>query len=419
MTSKKRVVITGSGIASPLGNQVAAYCQNLYHGQYGIGPITTFDAAKQTTKLGASLDPIPIPGCLSPRERKTCSNLSMISIHCVEQAMKQAKLNMTEVDSDEAGVIVGSGNINIYDLNEPFRALLQDDRPMSPSTIPVNMPASTPSQIAIKYGLHGIVKCVSTACAAGFTAIADGARLIRNGEQRVMIAGGADLSICPLMVHGWERLRVLSGEQDDPSLVCRPFDKERRGIALGDGAAYVVLESYEDAVARGALILAELSGFFQNSDSLNLVKPDSTRQVRCINKALQQAGLEPAEIGMIYAHATATKLNDLVEYESLLEVFQERLKTIPLCGLKSMIGHTMGASGPMALIAALGTLQADYFYPIPNLTQLEEGMALRITTEGQILKGVEHILLNAFAFGGTNVSLVVSKTDKHNILKQE
>ncbi len=409
MTTKKRVVITGSGIASPLGNDVETYCQNLLQGRYGIRPITTFDTTNQKINLGANLDPIPIPEHLTPLEQKMSSNLSLISVFCVEQAIKQANLDFSQENRNEIGVIVGSGFINLYDVEGFYEKLFVLNQLSSPTTIPLNMANAPASRIAMTYGLTGVVKCVSTACSSGFTALVDSAQLIQDGYQEIMIAGGSDLVLCKTLALAWERMRVLTKEKEDPALACRPFDQNRDGIVLGDGAAFFVLESFEHAIERGATILAEITGIFHNSDSLDLVKPDSEKEIYCIERTLQRADLQPDDIDMIYAHATGTKLNDITEYQSLLAVFEERLSEIPVCGLKSMLGHTMGASGPMALVAALGTLQSGNFYPIPNLNHLEEDMDLLITTTGQTLPNVNHILINTFAFGGINVCLVVSK----------
>jgi 3-oxoacyl-[acyl-carrier-protein] synthase II len=409
MTTPKRVVITGAGIASSLGNNVDTYCEKLYRGQYGLGPITTFDTSTYATKLGACLDPIPMPTCLSEQEQKMSSKLSLLSLFCAEQAVSQASVDFTQVDATRAGVIVGSGFLNLYDLENYNERFFLQGPWKSPLTIPLNMGNAPASRIAITYNCRGVIKGVSTACASGFTAIADSFNLIQAGEQEVMIAGGSDLIMCKTIVAAWEGMRVVAKEKDNPALACRPFDRDRRGIALGDGAAFFVLESYKHAAQRGAKILAEVKGVFQNSDSLDLVKPNAQGEIHCIEQTLQNANLQPADIGMIYAHATGTRLNDTVEYESLHAVFNEKLKHIPLCGLKAMIGHTMGASGPMALTAALGTLKSGYFYPIPNLVNLEEGMDLQITTKGRPLNPVDNILLNAFAFGGINVCLVISK----------
>ncbi len=408
MTHKHRVVVTGSGIASPIGNDVETYCHNLYQGRYGIGPITTFDTQNQATKLGACLDPIPTPTNLTLLQQKMSSKLSLLSVFCVEQAVVQAKLDFAQEDSEQLGVIVGSGFQNLYDLENFYENFYASNRPSAPSTIPLNMGNAPASRIAMTYNLHGVVKSVSTACSSGFTALLDSVHLIRDGQQAVMIAGGSDLVLCQTIVTAWERLRVLSREKTDPALACRPFDQGRRGIVLGDGAAFFVLESYEHAVQRQAPILAEITGMAQNSDSLDLTKPDTRGEIRCIEQVMAQAKVRPTDIGLIQAHATGTRLNDSAEYESLQAVFGQHLKQIPLCGLKSMLGHTMGASGPMALVAALGTFQSNYFYPIPNLESLEAGMELRFTTMGQIIDPVAHSLINTFAFGGINVCLIIS-----------
>ncbi len=409
MTDKQRVVITGSGIASPIGNDVDTYCQNLYQGQYAIGPITTFDTTDHTTKLGACIATIPSPGNLTPLEAKMSSQLSLLSAFAAEQAVVQSGLDFSVENPQQVGVIVGSGFQNLYDLEDFYQKFYKHTGRPSPTTIPLNMGNAPASRIAMTYDLKGVVKSVSTACSSGFTALLDSVQLIAEGKQEVMITGGSDLVVCETIVTAWERMRVLTREKEDPALACQPFDQNRKGIVLGDGAAFFVVESYEHAKQRNAPILAEVTGMFQNSDSLDLVKPDSEGEIRCIEQSLTQANVIPEDMGMIYAHATGTRLNDTVEYQSLHEVFGTHLKEIPLCGLKSMLGHTMGASGPMALVAALGSLQSGYVYPIPNLNQLEEGMELRIKTTGETVESINHILINTFAFGGINVCLVISK----------
>jgi 3-oxoacyl-(acyl-carrier-protein) synthase len=404
----RRVVITGGGVASSLGNDVETYCQALYQGRCGLGPITTFDASAFSTRLGACLDPIPIPTCLTEMEQQLSSKLSLVSLFCAEQAISQARLDFAQEDVHRLGVMVGSSFLSLYDLENYYETFFAGRVRKSSLTLPLNMSYAPASRIALKYGLKGVVQSVSTGCASGFTAIADSFRLIRAGEQDVMIAGGSDLVLCKTILMAWEGMRVLSDETE-PTLACRPFDRDRRGMALGDGAAFFVLEAYEYAIHRGATILAEIKGAFQNSDSLSLVKPDVQGEIHCIEQTLHQAHLQPADIGMIYAHATGTRLTDTTEYESLAAVFKEWLKLIPVCALKAMIGHPQGASGPMALVAALDTLESGNFYPIPNLANLEEGMDLLITTEGQKLAAVDNILLNTFAFGGINACLIVSK----------
>jgi 3-oxoacyl-[acyl-carrier-protein] synthase II len=408
MLKKHRVVITGSGVASPTGNNVETYCHNLYQGRYAIGPITTFDTTKTSTKLAACLNPIPAPTNFTPLQAKMSSQLSLLAAFCVEQAVGQAGLDFSKEDSNQAGVIVGSGFQNLYDLENFYQKFYQFNERPAPSTIPLNMGNAPASRIAMTYNLTGMVGGVTTACSSGFTAISDSYRLIRDGYQQVMIAGGCDLTVCATIVNAWERMRVLSKEKKNPALACRPFDQNRSGVVLGDGAAFFVLECYDHAVRRGAPILAEISSVFQNSDSLDLVKPDSTFESRCIEQTIRRAGLAPADIDMIYAHATSTRLNDTTEYQSLQLVFGEQLPNIPICALKSMLGHTMGASGPMALVAALKSLKSGYFYPIPNLETLEDGMDLLITTTGKILAPSNHILINTFAFGGINVGMIIS-----------
>lgn len=195
----------------------------------------------------------------------------------------------------------------------------------------------------------------------------------------------------------------------DPTLACRPFDRERTGILLGEGAALFVLEEREHALSRGAHILAEIAGSHQNSDSLDLVKPDGASETRCMAAALADAGIEPGEIQLVHAHANGTRLNDETEYGAMVRLFQDHLPHVSVCAIKAMIGHTMGASGPLAVAAGLGSLAEGLVYPVPNLRELDEGMDLKIVRTGEIHLDLRHIMVNTFAFGGINVSLVISK----------
>ncbi len=405
---KQRVVITGCGVASPLGNNLADFCRHLHAGRFGIRPISRYDTTPYTTKVAAELDPIPQPTHL-PTQRKLNNAISTVCLCCAEQAIDTAQLDLSTYNREQVGVILGSGFLNLYDLEASYETMFTvSPLKVSPLTVPVNMGSSPANRVGMAYGLQGIIKSVTTACSSGLTALLDSVRLIQHGEQQVMLTGGADLVTCESLMVAWERLRVPS-KVTDPTLACRPFDRARSGIVMGDGAAFFVLESLAHAQQRQAPILAEVRAISQTADSVDLVKPDAAGEVRCLQTVLAKAALSPTDIGLIHAHGTSTTLNDAVEYEALSTVFGAHLADIPLCAIKAMLGHTMGASGSLALAAALGTFQDGYIYPIPNLTQLDEGMRLRVSQTGQLDPTIDHILINTFAFGGINNCLIVSK----------
>ncbi|MBP7961221.1 MAG: beta-ketoacyl-[acyl-carrier-protein] synthase family protein [Caldilineaceae bacterium] len=408
-SSKHRVVITGCGVASPLSSDWAGYCRALHAGRYAATPLPE-GAASSRTKLGARLDPIPQPQSLTPLQLKMSSNLTRLSLFCAEQAWAQAGLPHDAEFGERAGVMVGSGFLNLADLDPVYAQFYDQGVPPPPTTIPLHMGNAPASRIAMTFGLHGMVMSVTSACSSGSSALLQSVRLIQEGRQDLMVAGGSELLICRSLVLAWERLRVLSQEQTDPSLACRPFDRERTGILLGEGAALFVLEERDHALARGAHILAEIAGGHQNSDSLDLVKPDGASEARCMVAALADAGIGPEEIQMVHAHANGTRLNDETEAGAMTQVFQSHLPGISVCAIKAMIGHTMGASGPMAVAAGLGSLAEGWVYPVPNLGELDQGMDLQIARTGEIRPDLEHIMVNTFAFGGINVSLVFSRS---------
>ncbi|MFK7802512.1 MAG: beta-ketoacyl synthase [Anaerolineae bacterium] len=410
--SKKRVVITGLGIASPLGNTAEEYCQRLFNGEMGIRPIQdNVDLSEVKATYAAQLWPLPEPTWKNRIDQKNSSLLSAVTLFAAQQAVAQSGLNPAELDKAKCGVIVGSGFHNLYDLEKTYQDFYRHGKKMATLTIPKNMSSAPATRIAISYGFQGIVSSVSSACSSGFTAIRDSMRLIQSGAQDMMITGGSDLVVCETLLMAWERMRVTS-QGATPELGCRPFDQSRSGIVLGDGVVSIVLESLESAKARGATILAEIKAVFQNSDSLDLVKPNPAGEIACMQTALAHAGLRPDEIDLIFPHATGTRANDTIEYEAMDAVFGEHLQKTPVCALKSMLGHTMGASGPMSIAAALGSLSDGYVYPVPNLEELEAGIDLKILTAGEKRSNIKNILINTFAFGGINVSLVLGSLQK-------
>ncbi|MEM8860994.1 MAG: beta-ketoacyl-[acyl-carrier-protein] synthase family protein [Chloroflexota bacterium] len=410
----KRIVITGIGVATPLGNAQEEYCERLFAGEMGIRPIADHvDLSDVKSTYASQLWPLPEPAWKNRIDKKNSSLVTAVTLFAAQQSLAQSNFEPTSVDPRRCGVIIGSGFHNLYDLEATYQDFYRHGTKMHTLTIPKNMSSAPATRIAMTCGFKGIVSSVSSACSSGFTALRDSVRLIQSGEQELMVTGGSDLVVCETLLMAWERMRVTSSG-DSPEELCRPFDKSRAGIVLGDGVVSLVIESLESARARGATVLAEIKSIFQNSDSLDLVKPNPEGEIHCMQTALCQAEVEPDQIDLIYPHATGTRANDTVEYEALAAVFQQHLTNIPVCPLKALLGHTMGASGPMSLAAAIGSLSEGYIYPMPNLVELEDDMDLNILTKGEKRPDIQNILINTFAFGGINVSLVLSKFEQSN-----
>lgn len=403
-----RVVITGVGVASPLGNSLETYSQRLYAGEMGIGPIRALPRHGYKSTYAAQLLPLPEPTWASPKEKKNSSLVSAVTLFAAEQALTQSRLDLDALDKKRCGAIIGSGFHNLYDLEAVYHGYYGEGKKIPTLTIPKNMSSAPATWIGMRYGFKGVMSSVSSACSSGFSALRESVELIRSGRHTLCVTGGVDLMICESLLIAWERMLVTS-RSDDPFYGCTPFDQDRTGIVLGDGAVMLVLESLAHAKGRGAPILAEIEAIFQNSDSVDLVKPHAAGEIDCMRMALEQAELTSQEIDLIFPHATGTRANDTVEYEALQAVFGADLAETPIAAIKSMIGHTMGASGPMSLAAALGSLEHGYLYPLPNLRQLEEGIEIDVATHGRLRDQIDNIMINTFAFGGINVCAIVSK----------
>lgn len=407
---KRRVVITGAGVLSPLGHDLDAFCDALHKGQVAIRA-ARYDAPGGTThRMVAPLDEVPLADYIPAVESRFFSQLSRAATFCAEKAIQNASLDVENIDSTAAGVVFGSGFINLYDLEFVYdKFFTGDERRLSPLVIPINMASCPAGRISMQYGFRGVTRTVSTACASASSALADAYRTISDGTHELMLAGGADLVCCTTLVRSWERLRILCPVTDDPSLACRPFDRDRNGLALGDGAAMFVLEDLQHAQRRGAPILAELKGAYENADGFDILKPSSDGEIGCLEGVLSEASVAEDEIDMVQAHGTATALNDATEFAALRHVLGARAEQVPISAIKSMIGHTMGASGAFSVAAAIGSLQNGYAYPVPGFREADDGIQIRVTAKGETVAGARNVLVNAFGFGGANACLIVSK----------
>ncbi len=406
----RRVVITGAGILSPLGRDLDEYCNALHQGQVAIRAVRYEAPGGTTHRMVAPIDEVPFASYIPATETRFFSQLSTAATWCAERAVEGANLDPASIDGAKAGVILGSGFINLYDLEFVYdKFFTGDERRLSPLVIPINMASCAAGRISMQYGFRGVTRTVSTACASASSALADAWRSIKAGRHSLMLAGGADLVCCTTLVRSWERLRILCPVTDDPALACRPFDRERNGLALGDGAAMFLLEDLEHAEQRGAPILAELRGAYENADGFDMLKPSVDGEIACVEGVLSEAALAADEIDMVQAHGTATALNDATEFSALQRVLGERAAEVPINAIKSMIGHTMGASGAFSVAAAIGSLCHGHIYPVPGFRAADDGTHLRVAATGETMGGVNNVLVNAFGFGGANACLVISK----------
>jgi len=406
----QQVAITGIGLVSAYGTDREQFWSCLHDGQSAIRRVRLSDKGGDWEQQLATVGEIPVPDCVSRAELNFFRQLPLASLYCAEQALASSGLDPASLDPVRAGVICGTGFGNLYDLESMYRAYFSDGRrAVSPLTIPMNMPNTAVGRIGMKFGLRGVSKTVSTACSSALTAITDSFRLIRDGYQDVIIAGGVELTSCPTIVTCWERMRVLAPLAEDPASSCRPFDAARNGLVLGEGGALFLLENMQHACRRGAPVFAVLRGAYENADGFDLVKPSPRGETECLRGVLAEADITPAAVSMIQAHGTATRRNDESEYTSLKTVFGDRLEGIPLCAIKSMIGHSMGASGAFGLLAAIGSLLNGYVYPVPNHRKFDPGVRLNIAQRGEYSRHCETILVNSFAFGGINCCLLVSR----------
>jgi 3-oxoacyl-[acyl-carrier-protein] synthase II len=398
------------GVLHALGKTPDEYSANLFSGRCGIKKITKFNTEGFKCRIAAELLDIPDISLVPEEKKLFLSEISRMSLYCAQKALQMAGLPDTPVEPSRCGVIIGSGFTNLSGLEPTYKGYFNKGKSkVSPLTVPMHMNNAAACTVSMYLGFHGAIQSVSTACASGFTAIHDACRMLKLNEQDVVIAGGADVLVCDTISTCWEKLRILSSCNDEPEQAMRPFDKDKKGIVLGDGSVLFILERTEDAEKRGADILAYIDSVYQNADGYDMVKPSAESEEKCLNRLFKQSQFNAEDIDIIHAHGTGTALNDIAEWKALVNVFGERISSVPVCAIKSMTGHTMGASGPFALAAAVETFRTGYVYPQPNFISSDETISPCISHQGYKKDIINTILLNAFAFGGINASMIVSR----------
>ena len=410
--SKRRVVVTGLGLVTPVGNTVDSSWKALLSGQSGIAPITKFDASEFTTRFSGSVKNFDVEQYMSRKDARKMDLFIQYGMAAGIQAVTDSALDMETIDSSRVGVAIGAGMGGMPLIEQGHMALSKGGpRKISPFFVPSTIINMISGHISIKYGMKGPNFAVTTACTTGVHNIGFAARTIAYGDADVMVAGGAEDVTCPLAVGGFASAKALSTRNDDPQAACRPWDKDRDGFVIGDGAGVMVMEEYEHAKARGATIYGELVGFGMSGDAFHMTSPpaDGSGAAAAMVNALNDAKLTKEQIGYINAHGTSTPAGDKAEVAAIKSVFGDHAYKLLVSSTKSMTGHLLGAAGSMEAIITLLALRDQIIPPTLNLDNPDEGFDLDFVPHTAREHKFEYALCNSFGFGGTNGSLLFKR----------
>jgi 3-oxoacyl-[acyl-carrier-protein] synthase II len=410
--SKRRVVVTGLGVLTPIGNTVEESWAAATAGKSGISFISHFDPVDIPVKIAGEVKNFDPRLSMDHKESRRMAVFVCYGVEAARQAILDSGLAIDSNNAHRVGVAVGSGIGGLAEIVASYENLKQGGaRKVSPFFIPgaiINMVAG---MIAIKYGCKGPNVSVVTACATGAHNIGSSYRMIQNGEADVMVAGGAEMATTALGMAGFSAVRALSNRNDEPTLASRPWDKDRDGFVLGEGAGVMVLEAYEHAKARGARIYAEISGYGMSDDAYHLTAPDPTGAgfVSCMQSAIKDSGLALSDIAYVNAHGTSTPMADPIEASAIAQVFSGYTDDLLVSSTKSMTGHMLGATGAVEAIFGVLAIRDKIAPPTINLDNPYDGCQLNLVPKVAQKKEIKAILTNSFGFGGTNTSLVISE----------
>jgi len=407
----RRVVITGLGAVSPLGNDVPTTFQGLIEGRSGIGPITKFDATDYACRIAGEVD-VDVSSVMSEKEKKKVDIFIQYAIYAASEAFQDCGLELDRLDLTRFGASIGSG-IGGLPMIERQHSILVEKGPrrITPFFIPSLIVNLAAGNVSIKYGLKGPTMAAATACATGTHAIGDAYRLIQRDDVDFMIAGGTEGVVSPLAMAGFASMKALSTRNDEPQRASRPFDIDRDGFVLGEGCGLVILEEYEHARARGAKIYAELVGYGMSSDAYHITSPseDGDGPIRVMQATLKDAGLNPEDIDLINAHGTSTPAGDLVESLAMESVFGDHLNNLMVHSTKSMTGHMLGAAGGIETVAVAKTLETGIVHQTANLENQDPACRFDAVKGAAREVKLRYALSNSFGFGGTNGALILKK----------
>jgi 3-oxoacyl-[acyl-carrier-protein] synthase II len=409
--SRRRVVVTGFGCVTPLGADAAATFAAAVAGRSGIGRLRRFDATGFPVQIGGEAPDELDLGDAPPKEARRLDRVIALAVAAAREAAADAGLGDAKLDRDRAGVAIGSGIGGLATLQESFRVLdARGPARVSPFTIPMSIGNMSSGYVAIRHGLRGPNLCPVAACASGAQAIGDSLRLIERREADLMLAGGTEAANTSLGVAAFAAMRALSTRNDDPQAASRPFDRDRDGFVMAEGAAVLVLEAEEHARARGARIRAEVIGYAATGDACHVALPseDGEGAARCMRLALADAGIGPGQVDYLNAHATGTPAGDVAEARAIRAVFGRHAERLPVSATKSMTGHLLGAAGGVEALLCIHALETGVLPPTTNLANPDPECALDHVANRARRARPRIALSNSFGFGGTNATLVLS-----------
>jgi len=413
----KRVVVTGLGALTPIGNSVEEYWENLALGKSGAGPITKFDASKFKTQFACEVKNFKAEDYLDRKEARKMDPFTQYGMITAEQAIQDSKLDLSKINLDRAGVIWGSGIGGLKTFQDEVDNFVTNDRNprFNPFFIPKMISDICAGLISIKYGFRGPNFVTVSACASATNALIDAYNYIRLGKADVFISGGSEASVTEAGIGGFNAMKALSERNDDPSSASRPFDKERDGFVLGEGGAALILEDYDHAVARGAKIYAEVVGGGMSADAHHMTAPhpEGLGATNVMKYAIEDAQIDPSEVDYINVHGTSTPLGDLSESRAIKKVFGEHAYDLNISSTKSMTGHLLGAAGAIEALACIFALEKQIVPPtINHFTDDDEfDSKLNFTFNKAQKRDVKTVLSNTFGFGGHNTSIILKKLD--------
>ena len=409
--SSRRVVITGLGVVSPVGNDVATAWDNLVAGRSGVGPITRFDASGFTTKIAAEVKNFDLSAYIPAKDARRMDTFIHYGIAASAQAMRDAGLEVREDNADRIGCVISSGIGGLPMIEDNHRDFLaRGARRISPFFVPGSIINMISGQLSIMYGLKGPNLSIVTACTTGLHSVGEAGWIIRRGDADVMIAGGAESTVCALGVGGFDSMKALSTRNDDPATASRPFDRDRDGFVLGEGAGVLVLEEYEHARARGARIYAELVGYGLTADAHHMTAPDMDGPRRCMIAALRSAGVAPDEVDYLNAHGTSTPLGDVNETRAIKAALgEDAARALVVNSTKSMTGHLLGGAGGIETVFTTLALHRQVSPPTINIFNQDPECDLDYCANTARDMKIDVAIKNSFGFGGTNGTLVLRR----------
>ncbi|MEK6568354.1 MAG: beta-ketoacyl-ACP synthase II [Candidatus Omnitrophota bacterium] len=410
--AKRRVVITGLGVISPVGNDVGSFWQALLAGKNGIGPITTFDSSAFDSQIAGEVKGFDPLKYMDSKEAKRMEKFAQYAVAASKQAVSDAKLDLSRENTERIGVLIGCGIGSLRIVEQEYKTYLEKGPSrITPFMIPLMIVNEAAGQVSILLGLKGPNSCVTTACASGSNAIGDAFRIVQYGDADIMISGGTESSITHLGVGGFCSLKALSRKNNTPEKASRPFDKLRDGFVMGEGAGVVVLEELEHALKRNATIYAEMAGYGMSADAYHMTAPDSSGSGanRAMRAALLDAGLKPEEIDYINAHGTSTALNDKIESLAIKNTFGAYAHKVAISSTKSMTGHLLGAAGGVEFVVCCLSIRDSVAHPTINQEVPDPECDLDYVPNISRKMKINTALSNSLGFGGHNATLIAKK----------